>query len=283
MGLLGIFCLIVSRCLAQVPTENALLWEITKPGQAKPSYLFGTIHLICPADFSLSDSVKAAVSKTEQLALEMDMDDPGMMVSMMGAMQMKAGESLKKLVSEEEYKRLDQFYGDSVGVPLAMFEKAKPFMMMGPLFNAVLDCQPESYEMSLVALAANQKSEVIGIETLEEQLGVFDSIPYKDQMKMILSMIDSLPSARREFKELVAIYKDQDINKLYTTTLQSAYGMEANDELLLFARNKKWISRMEKIMTEKPTFFAVGAAHLGGEKGVITLLRKEGYQVRPIR
>jgi uncharacterized protein YbaP (TraB family) len=268
---------------AQVPAENSLLWEISGRGLAKPSYLFGTIHLICPTDFSLSDSLKSTLSRTQQVALEMDMDDPGMMAGMMKTMNMTAGNELKKLVTQQEYERLDRFFKDSVHVGLAMFERAKPFVLMGPLFNTVLDCQPQSYEMALVELADKQKTEVIGIETLEEQMAIFDTIPYKDQAKMLLNLIDSLPSARKEFKTLIALYKAQNINQLYGMTLKSEFGMEGNEEVMLFARNRKWIPRIRRIASAKPTFFAVGAAHLGGEKGVIALLRKEGYQVRAVK
>lgn len=280
--LLLVFCLssIISR--AQVPTENSLLWEISGRGLAKPSYLFGTIHLICPTDFSLSDSLKSTLARTQQVALEMDMDDPGMMAGMMKMMNMAAGNELKKLVTEQEYQRLDRFFKDSVHVGLAMFERAKPFVLMGPLFNTVLDCQPQSYEMALVELAGKQKSEVIGIETLEEQMAIFDTIPYKDQAKMLLNLIDSLPSARKEFKSLVALYKTQNINELYGMTLKSEFGMEGNEEVMLFARNQKWIPRIRRIASAKPTFFAVGAAHLGGEKGVIALLRKSGFTVKAV-
>ena len=268
---------------AQTPTENALLWEIRTIPQSKPSYLFGTIHLICPADFSLSDSLKSAITKTGQVALEIDMDDPAMMVTMMKTMNMPDGNELKNLMTEAEYNKLSQFYKDSVGIGLAMLEKAKPFVLMGPIFNAVLACQPQSYEMSLVDLAKKQKSEVIGLETIDEQMALFDSIPYKDQMKVILAMIDSLPQARKEFQGLVEMYKAQKINDLYKLTLKSEFGLDGNEEVLLYARNQKWIARIQKIMAEKPTFFAVGAAHLGGEKGVIALLRKEGYVVRAIK
>ena len=274
------------QCListGQTPVENSLLWEITSPGQAKPSYLFGTIHLICPADFALSDSLKSTLARTQQVALEIDMDDPGMMAGMMKSMNMSDGNELKKLVTEQEYAKLSQFYKDSVGVGIAMFEKAKPFILMGPLFNAVLSCQPQSYEMSLVELAAKQKSEVIGIETLEEQMAIFDTIPYKDQIKTIITMIDSLPQARKEFSNLVALYKSQKINDLYNLMMASNYGMDGNEEVMLFARNKKWVPRIRKIAAEKPTFFAVGAGHLGGDRGVIALLRKEGFKVRAIK
>ncbi|HWV30012.1 MAG TPA: TraB/GumN family protein [Dyadobacter sp.] len=281
--LLLVFCMLSIATPAQVPVENSLLWEISGRGLAKPSYLFGTIHLICPTDFSLSDSLKSTLSRTQQVALEMDMDDPGMMAGMMKTMNMTAGNELKKLVTEQEYQRLDRFFKDSVHVGLTMFERAKPFVLMGPLFNTVLDCQPQSYEMALVELAGKQKSEVIGIETLEEQMAIFDTIPYKDQAKMLLTLIDSLPSARKEFKSLVALYKTQNINELYGMTLKSEFGMEGNEEVMLFARNQKWIPRIRRIASAKPTFFAVGAAHLGGERGVIALLRKEGFVVRAVK
>ncbi|MCF2496178.1 TraB/GumN family protein [Dyadobacter chenhuakuii] len=282
-SLLSIFLFTTSLfASAQAPTENSLLWEITSPGQAKPSYLFGTIHLICPADFSLSDSLKATLSRTQQVALEIDMDDPGMLAGMMKSMNMTDGNELKKLVTEQEYARLAKFYKDSVGVGIAMFEKAKPFILMGPLFNAVLACQPQSYEMSLVELAAKQKSEVIGIETLDEQMAIFDTIPYKEQVKTIISMIDSLPQARKEFSNLVALYKSQKINDLYNLMMASNYGMDGNEEVMLFSRNLKWVPRIRKIAAEKPTFFAVGAGHLGGDRGIISLLRKDGFKVRAI-
>ncbi|QRR03204.1 TraB/GumN family protein [Dyadobacter sandarakinus] len=268
---------------AQVPAKDALLWEVKAPGTAERSYLFGTIHLICEKDFVLSDSLKFALSKSAKLALEVDIDDPGMMGKMMKTMYMAGGQDLKSLVGEAGYAKLSRFFRDSVGLGIDMFAKAKPFVMMGPLFNAILPCEPRSYELTLANLAGEQKSEVIGLETIEEQMAVFDSIPYQEQATMLMSLIDSLPKARKEFATLVSLYKDAKINDLYQAALKSEFGMEGNEELVLFERNQKWIPRIRQMMTAAPTLFAVGAAHLGGEKGIIALLRKEGYTVRAIQ
>jgi uncharacterized protein YbaP (TraB family) len=264
------------------PTEKSLLWEITGKGLTKPSYLFGTIHLICPADFDLSDSLKAVITKTEQIALEIDMDDPGMMAAMTKTMFMSNDKKLTDILPEKEYARLSQFYKDSLKMDVAAFSRAKPFMMMGPLFGRVLGCEPQSYEISLMGLAAKQKSEIIGLESIEEQMAIFDTIPYDRQAKMLVTMIDKLPETKKEFKGLVALYKKQDLQELYNLTLSSEFGLDGQDEVMLFNRNRNWISRIIKIVHEKPTFVAVGAAHLGGEKGVIALLRNEGYNVRAI-
>ena len=268
---------------AQAPLEKSLLWEISGQGLPKPSYIFGTIHLICPADFSLSDSSKMALSRTQQVALEVDMDDPGLMGAMTKTMFMADGKTLKGILSADDYARLHKFYKDSLGMDIITFDRAKPFVMMGPLFNTVLSCQPQSYEMELMGLASKQKSEVIGLETIEEQMAIFDSIPYVQQAQMLLAMIDSLPNAKSEFRELVDLYKKQDLPALYTLTMKSEFGMDGQDEVMLFKRNNAWIGRISKIIRQKPTFIAVGAAHLGGERGVIALLRQQGYQLRPIR
>ncbi|MCF0056709.1 TraB/GumN family protein [Dyadobacter sp. CY356] len=264
------------------PKENSLLWEISGKGLSKPSYLFGTIHLICPTDFSLSDSLKNAISKTQQLALEIDMDDPALMGTMTKTMFMADGKTLQGILTENQYAQLSQFYKDSLGMSITSFGRAKPFMLMGPMFNKILGCEPQSYEISLMSLAAKQKSEVIGLETIEEQMAIFDTIPYNRQAEMLLSMIDKLPETKSEFHDMVELYKKQDLQSLYNLTLKSEFGMDGQDEVMLFQRNQKWIKRIDKVVHEKPTFIAVGAAHLGGEKGVIALLRKDGFRVRAV-
>jgi len=267
---------------AQAPTEASLLWKIEGKNLTQPSYLYGTIHLICPSDFVLSDTLKGCLKRTEQLTLEIDMDDPGMMMAMMKSMAMQEGKQLKDLLDARDYDRLNAYFKDSVGMSIAPFERAKPFMLMSVLLSRVLTCQPQSYEMSLMGLAKKQKAEVVGLETVEEQMAVFDSIPYADQAKMLVTLMDSLPQARQEFGKLVQVYKNQDLAGLYNLTLESDFEMENQQEVLLTDRNKRWIPVIERQMADKPTFVAVGAAHLGGDQGVIALLRKEGYSVMPV-
>jgi uncharacterized protein len=267
---------------AQAPRQSSLLWKIEGKDLPKPSYLYGTIHLICPTDFVLSDTLKASLKQTEQLTLELDMDDPGMMMAMARGMRMRDGTRLKELLPADQYLRMERFFKDSVGLNLAPFEQAKPFFLMSILLNRTLACQPQSYELSLMALAKKQHSEVVGLETVEEQMAVFDSIPYKTQATMVIALMDSLPQARQEFKAMVDLYKKQDINGLYTLTSESDFDLAGHQEILLYSRNRRWIPSIEKQIGAKPTFIAVGAAHLGGTEGIIALLQKRGYTLTPI-
>jgi len=277
-----VFILTVGTSQAQVPTEASLLWKIEGKSLPTPSYLYGTIHLICPSDFLLSDTLKGCLKQTERLTLEIDMDDPGLMMAMAKSMGMPKGKQLKQLLDSTDYVRLNQYFKDSVGLNIGPFERAKPFMLMSILLNRVLTCQPQSYELSLMGLAKKQKAEVVGLETVEEQMAVFDSIPYTEQAQMLVTLMDSLPQARREFGRMVEVYKRQDLAGLYAMTLESEFDMEKNQAVLLNNRNKRWIPIIEKQVSERPTFIAVGAAHLGGAEGVIALLREAGYRVSPI-
>ncbi|MBU1822787.1 MAG: TraB/GumN family protein [Bacteroidetes bacterium] len=267
---------------AQAPTQPSLLWKIEGKNLPAPSYLYGTIHLICPTDFVMSDTLKGCLKQTRQLVLEIDMDDPGMMMAMARSMMMQDNKQLKDLVSQEDYERLTAYFKDSVGLNIVPFERAKPFVLMSILLNRVLTCQPQSYELSLMNLARQQQAEVLGLETVEEQMAVFDSIPYTDQARMVVALMDSMPQARREFGKMVELYRQQNLQGLYALTLKSEFELENQQEVLLNARNRKWIPLLEEEMAEKPTFVAVGAAHLAGEQGVIALLRKQGYTLTPI-
>jgi uncharacterized protein len=91
-----------------------------------------------------------------------------------------------------------------------------------------------------------------------------------------------MPQARQEFSKMVELYKQQNLQGLYAMTLKSEFELENQQELLLNQRNRRWIPLLEGQMAEKPTFVAVGAAHLAGEQGVIALLRKQGYTLTPI-
>jgi uncharacterized protein YbaP (TraB family) len=267
---------------AQAPFEKSLLWEISHKTLPAPSYLFGTIHLICQDDFAMPDSLKAFLRSSGQLVLEVDMDDPGLMAAMTKTMFMPENRTLSNLLNADDYTRLNRFYQDSLDMDIRTFDKAKPFVMMGPLFNKILNCTTQSYEMELMNLAKQRNLEVLGVETIEEQMAVFDTIPYHQQAQMLLAIIDSIPTARAEFGELTELYKKADLPALYALTIKSKFGMDSEDELMLFRRNQKWISRIEALISNKPSFIAVGAAHLGGARGVISLLRKKGYTVRAI-
>lgn len=262
--------------------EKSLLWKISGNGLKHHSYLYGTIHVTC--DATLPEKVKNALDKTDQLCLELDMDDTNMQTEMMGGMMMKDGVTMQSLASKEDFEIVDAFLTKNLGFSAKMLNTLKPFMVSAMLYPKMISCEMQSVEGELMKIAKEQKEETIGLETVTEQLNVFDAIPYQDQMNELVKTAKSdLDKDRNELNKMLELYKTEDVEAMYTFTQQSENVLTSKfDEELLNSRNQNWIARISKIADNKATFFGVGAAHLGGEKGVINLLRKYGFTVEPV-
>ncbi len=262
--------------------SGSLLWEISGNHLKKTSYLFGTIHVFCPGDFVPGDSLKSRLLAADRLVLEMDMTDPELIPALMQGMMMKDGMTLRGLLSGPEYERIDRFFTDSVGFSIAPLSGSKPFILTSLLFGHVLQCSPQSVEEQLTTLAGKNGIAVAGLETPQEQAALFDLIPYRAQAEMVLRMIDSIHTAQKEFAGLLDLYRSQDIQKLYEYVSKSRFDFNGFENFLLTDRNRKWVSHLEKLLPDTSAFIAVGAAHLGGEEGLVQLLRSKGYKLSPV-
>lgn len=263
--------------------ENSLLWKVSGNGLEQASYVYGTIHATC--DASLTDDIKSALDDTSLLVLELDMDDPSINAAMMSNMGMKDNQNIKDLLSEEEYTSLDKFIQKQFGAPLTTFATFKPFFLTAMLVTKYLDCPIQSFESELMKIAKEQEEEILGLETVEEQMSVFDEIPYEDQVKdLLVSIEDDLAKDKVNFNKMMAYYENSDLAGIQEMTeSDETLTMTKHKDLLLTNRNKNWISKMEEFSKKQPTFFGVGAAHLIGEEGVIQLLRNQGYTVAAIK
>jgi uncharacterized protein YbaP (TraB family) len=265
------------------PLENELLWKISGKGLEQPSYLFGTIHATC--DATLDDTTLKALEDTKQLYLEIDMDDPMLQMQMIQGMAMKDGVTIASLVSEDEFVLLDEFLQQNIGMSAKMINTFKPFMLSSMLLPKLLDCEFQSIEMELMKVTKAQNEEVYGLETVSEQLAIFDKISYEEQVKELLKTAKSdLTKEKKEMKKVMDVYKTKDIEKMLVLMDESDNTISAdNIDLLVVNRNKNWIPVIEKVIKNTPTFFGVGAAHLAGDTGVIKLLRKQGYKVESVK
>lgn len=262
--------------------DNSLLWEISGNGLSKPSYLFGTIHMMCKEDIVFSENLKSAFTSSSELYLEMNIDDPSTMMSGLLLMSMK-DKTLKDLYTEEEYNRVKTYFNDSLKVPFAMMQKMKPLFLQALIYPKLMTCKNmSSIEQELLTIAKKDKKPIKGLETMEFQAAIFDSIPYKNQAEALLKSIDSVNNYGDEFGKMVAVYKDQNLTAMQEMFNKSDYGDEEQQAVLLDNRNVNWVHQLETIMKTNSVFIAVGAGHLPGKMGLITLLRNAGYKVRPL-
>jgi uncharacterized protein YbaP (TraB family) len=262
--------------------EKSLLWKISGKGIEKPSYIFGTIHATC--DASLSPKVMNALKNTDQLYLEMDLDNPNMQSEMMSDMMMKDSISMSKLASKEDFEIVDIFLKEQLGYSLQLFNTIKPFFVSAMFYPKILDCKSQSIEAELMKISQQQNKEIFGLETIKEQMALFDVIPYQEQMNELIKSVKSkLVNDKKDLTDGLKMYEKEDLNGLVEICEKSENTMMSkyNDELLI-NRNRIWIPKIENEIAQKPTFFGVGAAHLAGKNGVIMLLRKNGYIVEAV-
>ncbi len=274
--------LLFTFCFSAHSQEKSLLWEVTGNGLTKPSYVYGTIHMICPKDYLMTDSTKATFERAEQVYLELDMDDPTLMAKMMQTSMLTNGKKLKDYLSADDYAFLDNHFKERTKMSLAMYNGLKPFTVMSMVYLTLLDCQPQSFELMFTQMATNAKKELLGLESVEFQMGIFDQIPYEKQAQMLVDIVRKKAESTKEFEKMVALYKTQDLEALVKLMDESDWDYNGYENILLANRNANWIPIMEKAMQAKSSFFAVGAGHLAGEKGVLKLLKKKGYTVKAI-
>lgn len=281
LTLLAFSCTAQKKSTAALKNESGLLWQISGNGLNTPSYVYGTIHMICKEDFIFSNTLEEKVKEAQHIYLELDMDDPSLMLKMAGMTIMK-DKSLQQLLKEEDYNLVSAFVKDSLGMPMMMINRMKPITLMSLLYMKVLPCpKQESYEMTFVERAKATKKNIEGLETLEEQMSVFDKIPDSIQAHMIVEMIRNMNDQRREFAEMVEAYKREDL-QLLAAKMSASPEWKGYEDIMLVNRNKNWISKIETAMKSGTQLFAVGAGHLPGKEGVLNLLKEKGYSVQPI-
>lgn len=272
------FLFLVS-CAQDLP--NSLLWKVEKEG-GKPSYIFGTIHVLPQADFVLEEKVKVAFDESAELVMEMDMTDPALQMKMFQMMNMRDSLTLDQLLSKEDYDLLSEKLASIEGAPpLAMMNSFKPFMVATMMISEYVGSQPASFEGTLMAMSAEREMSVSGLEALEDQMGIFDSIPYADQAEDLMDMVEKSDEMKQLFADMVAQYKAEQVNELYKST-EEYMNSEEEMKYLLYDRNRNWAVKLDEMLGDKTYFIGVGAAHLGGENGIIMLLKKSGYKLTPI-
>ena len=275
-------------CRAQTPRQPAetksLLWKISGKGLSQPSYLFGTIHLICPGDYLWTDAMQRSLAACKQVCLELDMDDPKTLSSASEGLMNTGEKKLKDYFTPAQYARLEQFAKDTLHTSLAPLQMLKPIALESVMLSKIAGCMiPVSYEANIMEKAHQAKQEVIGLEEVKEQVDAIASLPDDTTVSMVMKMTDSLSASQRDYAKMVQAYVKQDLPELYRQIAESGELGDDGTGALLTDRNARWIPRIERIVKGKPTFFAVGAGHLWGDAGVITLLRRAGYTVEAVK
>ena len=275
---------VAQNSLTEKPLENSLLWEISGNGLDQPSYVFGTIHSADERAFRFGDHVMANLEKCDAVVGEIVIKESFASLTPQ-ALLMEEPNTLKSLTTEEEYEELSAALKKQLGSGAILTEKMKPFFISALLMEQSMEVQgkqPKVLDDYLQSEAYKMEKEVLGLETIEEQMAAIDKVSLEKQVEMLLEYIREFDKQSDMWTTLIEAYEKQDLQAM--ETLYEEEGMGSGfDEALVVERNKTMSDRMEDLMKAKSCFFAIGALHLPGETGVIRSLRAKGYQVNPVK
>ena len=282
-------------------TQAQILYRISGKGLESPSYIVGTYHL-APSSFADSiPSMGKAIAETNQVCGELDMMDafkPENAARLLKAQMLPEGVTLSSLFTAEQLERLNALLLEVMGTNLkdeafaAQMEKMTPvalsttltltsYMKETPSFNPI-----ELIDNHFQTLALQSGKSVKGFETVDFQMGVLFGAPLEKQANDLMCTVDNFEEAQRIAKLITNAYFTQNLQQI-EEVLEEESEMncgtsEEDEEKLIYNRNRNWVELMPAIMTEQPTLFVVGAAHLCGEQGVLKLLEKAGYTVEGV-
>jgi uncharacterized protein YbaP (TraB family) len=264
---------------------SSLLWEVKGKKVKSPTYIMGTMHLIAKDKFYFPDHLKEKVANADLLIMEIGGISEQM--KMAQKMFLQEGNLFDHFTDEQAdtvFSFLEENFDYSREDAKKRFGRMKPIALMQLFTREAFGEGPASYEMTLEKIAKENEVEIDGLETIEEQMKIFDEMSMSDQVEMVLAGIRDKDASVQQTEDLQNLYLSQDIEAIYqfmqSDTTSSLMNYEDN---LLTNRNKNWIPLIKKHIKKKKCFIAVGAAHLGGENGVINLLREEGYEVTPVK
>ncbi|MGE5153197.1 MAG: TraB/GumN family protein [Bdellovibrio bacteriovorus] len=285
--MLGVLCVFAATSLGWgrgLPTSSGIIYRVQSPSATAPSYLLGTIHSEDPRVLSLPDPVRAAFEASPAFALEVVPNSEAIIKSMV-AMTYTDGRTLKEVLPADLYQRAAEALG-GLGMTPAAFDDFKPWAVVTLLSLPPAE-KGEFMDLVLYRSAVEAGKKIKGLETMEEQLAVFDSLTEADQIALLRETLDSRQEMPAMFEDLIRAYLAQDLDALMARS--ERYLQDGDPRLAaLFReaavdfRNRRMAERMQPLLDEGGWFIAVGALHLPGQGGVLRLLEQRGYEVRPL-
>jgi len=278
------------------PTEHPLLWRIAPAdGKGPASYLFGTIHIPDDRVLALPAVVTKAIDGCAALYTEIPMD-MATQISLSPRMMLPGDETLDTILPEKLYARLAKLFKDK-DLPLAPLSKMKIWAIATQvvMLDHIMEfASKQPLDMVIYKRAQQAGKKVGGLETVEEQISVFDDLTQAEQIRMLEQTLDLIDEYKAKGKdaidELIQAYLSGQDKKLLDAMMES---YDPNNELdrkvmkrLFTDRNERMSERIAKKLSASPgksIFFAVGAGHLVGDQGLVALLREAGYQIERVK
>lgn len=260
-------------------TKNSLLWKITPPG-GPDSYLFGTMHVRDLRAFGWLETAQKHIAACEVFATEFDFSDADE-TALANALRLPNDATLDTFLKPGVWKNLEIYCREKLGIPAETMRRQHPMTVMTALSTAsLLDESAHSLDETLWHHARDLGKITTGVETFADQLETLRKIPFEQHLKSLTWLLKNYGQQKRRLKKMMNWYAQGEIQQLYKAAKKDAKGMR---RILLYERNALMVKRFEEIANQQSLFCAVGAGHLAGGKGMLRMLKKAGFKVKPVQ
>ncbi len=279
--------LFLSRIFSFAQAINtSVLYEISGGGLSHKSYVFGTIHLrdkrVFEQVYNKKDSLWYCFKHCDIIAGELKFDKKEIKEAAMDKVMLPEGITLQSLLSPESYEKVKAYAKETLGWKAILIDRIKPLFSIS-LFTEAMEKADYKYPLDvyLQEQGEKKKKEIVGIETIDEQMQALSAMSLRDQAKELEDFVNNPTDSHAELEKMIQLYQERKLLDLYALIITSDMS-DSVETALLTDRNKLMAFRIEGMMLRKPVFAAVGSAHLPGDKGVLELLRKKGYEIRAV-
>jgi len=285
-GLAGLLLLAFGVQAAHARGETSV-WSVK--GTRNTVYLAGSVHALPKNDATFPEQLERAYKAANVIVLEVDLDDMNPLdaikfITSNGTLP--ANQSLEDVVGAEPYARVTKLAA-SLEVPEFVISKLEPWSAALILTQYALTrtgFDPElGIDMQITQRARTDGKPIEGLETVIDQLSVFDSRSFEEQTRFLLDSAEDVPKLNEDLQELIAAWRAGDLRALEKAYLEESAKSPELYDALLGVRNRKWLPKIEALLKEEQDYLVVvGALHYVGRDGLLALLKKDGFKAVPM-
>jgi len=279
-----------------VPNGKGIFWKIEKPG-LKPSWLLGSMHVTDPRVLNLPAYAQTAHDNADTIVIESDeiLNEKKAAAALLARPDLTMftdGTTIQKLLSPEDYARLDAGLKQR-GIPLSAVSRMRPWMIASAVALPACEIARKAkgvqfLDQKIAADAVAEGKQVKGLETLAEQLQAMAELPMEFHLKSLIETLELGPKMNDVVETMTDLYLSGNVG-MTIPMLKTVSPEEGGDgdyaafeQRIILDRNKVMADRAAPILATGNVFMAVGALHLPGDKGVIELLRQQGFTVTAV-
>jgi uncharacterized protein YbaP (TraB family) len=271
--------------LPTVAAADPAAWRMTGRNGAEVT-LLGSMHVLRPSDYPLPPSVDGLIDRSELIVMEIDLDDVDAAAQQRVILQtamLPQGTVLQNVVDARVYRLVEQSCA-ALGLDVKLLERFEPWFLAVTLLDQGLrkwGFQPErGIEQYVLGRARGAGKEIVGLETLEFQIGIFDSLSRQSQQAMLEQTLAEIDEAETALAEMVDAWRDGELEDLSAELLDDFAAFPGLHEALVAKRNRAWVPLLEGMLDDgRRHLVVVGALHLVGPDSVIDLLQARGHDV----